>query len=117
MAIAYHWSPSTRRASIRRRGLVIGATPAVNGVEDDHRNPWISLAPTPALAWWMSGEALEGGGFAAEDPVWDLWEVNLAGIEHTTGTPSYPEITVPSCIPPDRLTWIGTRTFGVGDAA
>ena len=81
MAVAYHWSPSTRRTSIRTRGLVIGAAPSVNGVEDDHRNPWISLAPTAAQAWWLSGGALEGGGFAVEHPVWDLWEADLTDIE------------------------------------
>jgi hypothetical protein len=117
MAIAHHWSPSTRRASIRRRDLIIGARPAVDGVEDNHRSPWISLAPTAALAWWMSSEALESGGFTVEYVVWDLWEVDLDSIEHSTGTPTYPETTVASCISADRLTWLGTRVFGVGDAA
>lgn len=116
MAVAYHWSPSTRRTSIRTRGLVIGAAPSVNGVEDDHRNPWISLAPTAAQAWWLSGGALEGGGFAVEHPVWDLWEADLTDIEHTPGRPDYPEIRVRGDIPSDRLTWIGSRVFGV-DAA
>ena len=80
------------------------------------RPPWISLAPTAAQAWWLSGGALEGGGFAVEHPVWDLWEADLTDIEHTPGRPDYPEIRVPGDIPSDRLTWIGSRVFGV-DAA
>jgi hypothetical protein len=113
---AYHWSPATRRASIRSRGLVIGATPCVNGVEDDHRNTWISLSPTPAQAWWLSGQALPVGGFTSEYPIWDPSEVDLTEIERTECANGYPAIRAVHDIPPDKVTWIGVREFGA-DAA
>lgn len=45
--VGYHWSPATRRAGIDAGGLRIGTAPVVNGVEDVHRNRWISLCATP----------------------------------------------------------------------
>jgi hypothetical protein len=59
---------------------VIGSKPCVNGVEDDHRNLWISLSPTAAQAGSLSGEALAVGGFGAESDVWDLWEVDITDL-------------------------------------
>lgn len=111
MTTGYHWSPATRRESIQRRGLLIGAEPCVNGVEDDHRNEWISLSPTPAQAWWLSGQALECGGFTAEHPVWDLWQVDLTDADTAPCAGSYPEMRVHHSLTPDRLTWIASRQF------
>ena len=84
-ALAAPGTQLTPRTNILAFDINTGAlkpfAPSVNGVEDDHRNPWISLAPTAAQAWWLSGGALEGGGFAVEHPVWDLWEADLTDIE------------------------------------
>ena len=112
-------SPTTgrraRRTSIRTRGLVIGAALSVNGVEDDHRNPWISLAPTAAQAWWLSGEHSKVAG--------SPWSTRLGSV----GSRPHRHRTHPRATrlpgdprtgrhPSDRLTWIGSRVFGV-DAA
>lgn len=114
--IAYHWSPSTRRTFIEGEGLRIGAPPAVNGVEDDHRNEWISVSPTPGQAWWLSGEALWGGGFPSESTEWDLYEVDIKGLSVGRRGDDYPELRVHENISADRVRWVGRRTFGEDDA-
>lgn len=116
--IVYHWSPSTRRPAIEREGLRIGVAPCVNGVEDDHRNPWISVCPTPSQAWWLSGEALHGGGFVCEAPVWDLYEVDVKGLktDRRGFRDDYPEFYVLEDVAADRVRWVARRTFGVDDA-
>ena len=112
MTVGYHWSPATRHESIRRSGLLVDAKPCINGVEDDHRNGWVSLSPTPGEAWWLSGQALECGGFPTEHPVWDLWQADLTDVDHTPCTGGYPEIRAHHDIPPERVIWIGSREFG-----
>jgi hypothetical protein len=109
--IAYHYSPSTRRAAILRDGLVIGSEPCVNGIEDDHRNLWISLSPTAAQAWWLSGEALAVGGFGAESDVWDLWEVDITDLDRQDWLDRLPELQVLEDIPAYRLHLVGQRTL------
>jgi hypothetical protein len=120
--IVYHWSPSTRRAAIERDGLRIGAEPAVNAVEGSgfldgepgpagHRNECISVSPTPTQAWWLSGEALEVGGFPSESPTWDLYEVNIAGLDYDRRGDDFPELKVREGISADRVTWIASRPF------
>lgn len=110
--IAYHYSPRVRRKLILREGLRIGAPPCVNGVEDDCRNDWISLSPTAAQAWWLSGEALGIGGFQVECNIWDLWEADIAGLDWEQRRDGYPEIKVNQDISADRLNLVGQRQFG-----
>ena len=109
--VGYHWSPRTRRASIHAHGLVIGARPAVNGVEDLHLNPWISLSPTPSQAWLLSAGAIACGGFESECPTWDLWEADLTDAHADYISNGYPELRVLQNISSDRLTWIASRPF------
>lgn len=109
--VGYHWSPSTRREAIEREGLRVGAAPAVNGVEDGHRNSYISLSPTPAQAWWLSGGALFTGGFASESPTWDLYEVDINGLDAGRLAEGYPEIQVREDISADRVERIALRAF------
>lgn len=110
--IGYHYSPSTRRDAILRDGLVIGSEPCVNGVEDDHRNLWISLSPTAAQAWLLSGLALFVGGFGAESDVWDLWEVDVTDLDRQGRLDGdLAEMQVLQDIPPYRLHLVGQRTF------
>lgn len=109
--IAYHWSPQSRRASIEGSGLVIGSDPSVNGVEDDFRSPWVSLSPTPALAWWLSVGALEVGGFVPDDTVWLLWEVDITGLAVQGDIGRYPEYQVLQNISAARLMLVGQRNF------
>ncbi|WP_418054414.1 hypothetical protein [Mycolicibacterium senegalense] len=111
--IAYHWSPSLRKRGIEERGLVIGAAPAVNAVQDSHRNPWISVSPTPSQAWWLSGGALEAGGLLDGldgSSLWLLWEVDITGLTVQGDIANYPEYQVLENIAADRVTLIGQRS-------
>lgn len=114
--IAYHYSPSTRRESILKSGLVIGSQPCVNGVEDEWRNDWISLSPTAAQAWWLSVEALCVGGFDLESDVWDLWEADITGLESQGRSDGLlAEVQVLEDIPSGRLHLIGQRSHVVAE--
>lgn len=109
LLIGYHWSPRTRHVAIRDTGLMIGSPPVVNAIDGDgYRSAWISLSPTPSQAWWLSGDALTVGGFTTE-VLWDLWEVDLTGIDTRHVMSGYPEIRALQNIPPQRLTWIAGR--------
>ncbi|WP_293003357.1 hypothetical protein [Mycobacterium sp.] len=110
-AVGYHWAPANRRASIADEGLRIGCRPAVNGIEDDHRNPWISLSPTPAQAWMLSAGALAIGGFRSEATEWDLWQTDVTGIDVHRCAGDYPEIRVLQPIPKNRVAWVASRPF------
>jgi hypothetical protein len=111
--IAYHWSPSSRRKSIEQVGLCVGSNPVVNGIQGDHRNPYISLSPTPAQAWWLSGGALAIGGFNSESDVWDLYEVDIKGRVAVCRDDDYPEIKVYEDIPADHVIRVAQRAFAV----
>lgn len=110
--IAYHWSPSTRRDAIEREGLRIGSEPSVNGVEDDHRNGWVSVSPTPSQAWWLSAGALHIGGFGSEAPIWDLYEVDIADLSVERRQGDYPEFYVHENVASERVTRVAIRKFG-----
>lgn len=59
----YHWSPSTRRKQIERRGMVPGSW----SPDRAWRPPCICYADSPQLAWRLSG------ALHPEHPSWDLW--------------------------------------------
>ncbi len=104
--IAYHWSPSTRRRSIARSGLIVGARPHVNG---EHRNAHISLARTPADAWALSGQHLARRGVRAESSGWDLWQVDLTGLPYRTLHTGSRELVTRCPIPTGRVQLVATR--------
>lgn len=112
--VGYHWSPSTRRAGIEERGLVIGAVPVINSVEgQEYRNPWVSVSPTPSQAWWLSAGAVAVGGMAPpESKLWLLWEVDISGLAATSDGVLYREWRVLQDIESQRVKLVGQRTFG-----
>jgi hypothetical protein len=65
----YHWSPTSRRASIERLGLVPGRAPTVSS--PGWRAPYVCLAENPHWAWQLSG------ALHPDVPAWDLWQVSL----------------------------------------
>jgi len=104
--IGYHWSPSTRRASIKRHGLIVGAKPHVNR---DHANGHISLARNPASAWLLSGRHMKRFGHTPESETWDLWQVDLAGIPYRSLHTGSDELVCRRGIPAGQLTLVGHR--------
>jgi hypothetical protein len=60
----FHWSPTTRRRSIQRTGLV----PSSRSVDGLWRPPYVCYADDPMLAWALSGD------FHPEVDSWDLWQ-------------------------------------------
>src|SRR4051812_34876131 len=63
--LLYHWSPTQRRSSIRRRGLVPGS-PSTDRL---WYPPYVCFADSPSLAWALSGSTQRG----QEHLFWDLW--------------------------------------------
>lgn len=61
----YHWSPTTRRGQINRRGLVPGSL----STDRLWRPPFVCFADSPSLAWALSGMTGRGPEVAS----WDLW--------------------------------------------
>jgi len=74
--IWFHWSPTSRRKSITRKGLIPGSY----STDRLWKPPHICLAESPRVAWSLSGAMHRG----AEHESWDLWEVwthDLKGYE------------------------------------
>jgi hypothetical protein len=63
----YHWSPTSRRASILEHGLLPGS----RSTDDLWNPPEICLADSAHMAWRLSGGTTRGAEIAS----WDLWEV------------------------------------------
>lgn len=113
----YHWSPSERRDSIIKHGLVPGAPSAVCSAQI----AYVCLGSTPAGAWSLSGD-LE---WLEEIEDWDLWQVTLADGDEVRVRgdfgPRIVEVKVHNTIPPDRVWWVGirqpwlTRSEPIGD--
>ncbi len=59
----YHWSPSGRRKSIERRGLV----PSSMSVDRAWKPPYVAYSDSPSMAWVLSGVV------HPEVASWDLW--------------------------------------------
>jgi hypothetical protein len=60
----YHWSPTARRASIRRLGLV----PGRKSLCGQWRPPYVCFSDTPSMAWALSPM------HHPEIESWDLWQ-------------------------------------------
>ena len=85
--IAYHYSPVENRSSIAKHGLLVPTKhpklvqPMV--CSGNHRNPHVSLARNPKLAWELSGGFMfwrfcRGDLKGLELPrQWDLYQVYL----------------------------------------
>lgn len=63
--VLYHWSPTTNRKSIEKKGLV----PGKKSLQKGWRPPYVAFADDPNLAWSLSGRMWP------EIPSWDLWLV------------------------------------------
>lgn len=68
----YHWSPTSRRTSIKRTGLVPGKL----SVDGSWRPPYVCLSTDPLIGWDLSGR------LHPEVAQWDLWGVRLAEGHH-----------------------------------
>lgn len=82
--ILFHWSPSSRRKQITRRGFVPGSW----STDRLWRPPFVCFATNPELAWVLSARTSRGQ-LVNE---WDLWAVSsddLEGFEEITDT--YPD--------------------------
>jgi hypothetical protein len=61
--LLYHWSPKSRRKSIKKYGLCPGSISRCR----KWKPPYVCFSNTPSLAWALSG-ALDN-----KEREWDLW--------------------------------------------
>jgi hypothetical protein len=69
----FHWSPKSRRKQILRYGL------CPNKLSRDKlwKTPFVCFAPSPSLAWGLSG------ALSRKNNEWDLWMVWLDRVQKT----------------------------------
>ena len=100
----FHWSPSSRRAAITRRGLRVNSRPTTDSVRWDR----ICLSLSPSHAWVHSAAV---SGERGEQ--WDLWQVSLNHDDHVDVMPFFGnrvgEIRVHNSIPKSRIWFVGSR--------
>jgi hypothetical protein len=121
----YHWSPTSRRKSIVRSGL-LPRTPTLVEIFGEPQGPrllepsdgfdtakGICLGTSPSHAWSQCGAI-----WGEKGEVWDLWQVLLKNSDQTQFM-SNPhdgsrlgEIRVINRIPKSRLWHVGSRTVG-----
>lgn len=65
--LLFHWSPTSRRKQILRRGLMPGSK-SVDGL---WKPPYVCFADSPSLAWALSGMTSRGSQVKS----WDLWQM------------------------------------------
>lgn len=78
--VLYHWTPSTNRARIKKRGLVPGSL----SLQGEWRPPHICFSDEPNLAWILSGD------IHRDIPDWDLW---MCYFDNQTSFEAYEIIT------------------------
>lgn len=104
--ILFHWSPSSRRKSIMRRGLRVGRPHVTHS--DGWRAGYLCFSASPSLAWVLSAKAVNAPG------EWDLWMTWSCGFEKPlrrirwTG-PEVKEFRTKENVPKGRLWFVGTR--------
>ena len=94
--VVYHCSPSHRRSSIRRHGLL----PLQARVTHTKPSRFLCFALRPDIAWRMSA----GTGWARAK-LFDMWEVTLLSSDRARIDPQHDsrEVRVTHRIPPKRL--------------
>ena len=104
----FHWSPTERRKEIRAGGLKPWQ-PATVTSSRDHVQPYVSLSPTPSMAWGLSGDM----EWVSEIEQWDLWQVYLPDKAEVHVRPTWgsiiEEVKVYTVIPPDMLWFCGQK--------
>lgn len=113
MPLVYHWSRTSRRANIKRRGL-LPRTPSGLSEPSDEDSPIlmaVCVGTSPSHAWSLSGAVV---GERGEE--WDLWQVALDDGDEVRPLPFYgyrlDELRVANPIPYRRLWLVATRTIG-----
>jgi len=111
----YHWSPKSRRETIRLNGLCPYQAPAVS-TESAYNEDWahgfgcICFAVDPAQAWRLSGDL----DHVSEIEDWDLWQLPMildtdeVRIRAEFG-PAIKEVRLFNPVAADRLWWVGER--------
>ena len=103
----YHWSPTERRELIRKEGLQIYSRPVAHSGPESY--PYISLSPSPARAWSLSGDIELNEDYES----WDLWQVFLAEEDSVRVRAEFGseihEVKIMNVIPPDRIWYVGSR--------
>jgi hypothetical protein len=74
--LLFHWSPTSRRKAITRRGLVPGSL----STDRLWRPPFVCLSDSPSLAWVLSGDTARGRLVSSWD-LWCVWDDRLNGYE------------------------------------
>lgn len=106
--LVYHWSPSLRRKSIARKGLVPGKI----SVEKAWKPPFICFSYSPSLAWTLSAMRTD---YDNQHKSWDLymaWAQTLGAwemIPFDDGSPR--EYRVYRPILRSEIWFVGTRTL------
>lgn len=128
LPVFFHWSPASKRASIKRHGLR-PTTPTYSPIgpplpggarecdPDDGTVYAVCLGTSPSHAWSLSGAI-----FGERGQEWDLWQVVLdPGTDDHPGDEVHPlpffgnrldEVRVANAITKDRLWLVGTREIG-----
>ncbi len=103
--VIYHWSPTTRRASIQAGGLRIRSASQHAPI----RYPMVCFSADALTAW-----AASGGTFLTDADSWDLWGVYVGDLRH--GLEVIPnddhtirELRVYRSIPASAVHLIGSR--------
>lgn len=78
----FHWSPTERRASIQRLGLVPGRL----STDKLWRPPFVCLSHDPGMAWALSGGSPYNRGRHPAYDLWQVWASTLGGYEEITDT-------------------------------
>lgn len=115
--LLYHWSPTSRRNSIIRSGLLPRQEPVFRDeLMGNWRAPYVCLSPSPSLAWTLS--VRRDRDIVKE---WDLWmvsrnQLNEADLEYTVkledlgrGVREIKEIRVMERIYKRYVWYVGTR--------
>lgn len=100
----YHWAPSSRRAGIRRRGLVVNSRSRTPGL----RFPFVALSESAAFGLESVKE-----NRAVDEPM-DLWELGTregldGALVEVLPWPDGVEWRLYTSVPARHLTLLGTR--------
>ncbi len=109
--LIFHWSPTTRRKQITRRGFIPGS----RSTDRLWRPPFICFASNPELGWVLSAGTPRGLAVHSWD-LWCVWTESLSGFEEIvdtypdTGRAYVKEYRVYERVLKRDLWFLGTRT-------